>query len=348
MEEKYNNRILPEYDIVIVGAGPAGCSVANFLSKDYKVLLLDWSRFPRDKPCGGILVEETQNFISKIILPKSIFSYPKFLNLKYTDWNNNLEVNQKRSFLNVNRRSFDYWLLELSKGKIHFSPKTKFLDFEKKENGTNILIEKNNEKKIIKSKYLVGACGASSNLIKNVRKKQIRQYLAVQYWIRSDKDINNLHFIYDNDITDFYSWIIPKGNYLIIGSALPKDNINEKFQLFENKLKEKMNIHEIGFKKEIAIISRPESINDIVFGDSHMLLVGESAGFISSSTGEGISFALKSGYNCAQALNYNFENAFEKYKELCQPLLEEIMKKIKKAEILSNPVKRLGLFKTIK
>jgi geranylgeranyl reductase family protein len=46
---------VPEsYDVIIVGAGPAGSTSACFLAREgLSVLLLDRARFPRDKPCGG-------------------------------------------------------------------------------------------------------------------------------------------------------------------------------------------------------------------------------------------------------------------------------------------------------
>jgi flavin-dependent dehydrogenase len=46
-----------QYDIIVIGAGPAGSTAARFLSDKYnkKVLLLDKEKFPRDKPCGGYL-----------------------------------------------------------------------------------------------------------------------------------------------------------------------------------------------------------------------------------------------------------------------------------------------------
>ncbi|MEM4258032.1 MAG: FAD-dependent oxidoreductase [Candidatus Thermoplasmatota archaeon] len=42
------------YDVVIVGAGPAGSTAAKFLAENgISVLIIDKRRFPRDKPCGG-------------------------------------------------------------------------------------------------------------------------------------------------------------------------------------------------------------------------------------------------------------------------------------------------------
>ena len=43
-----------KYDIIIVGAGPAGSTTARVCAeRGLTVLLLDKAEFPRDKPCGG-------------------------------------------------------------------------------------------------------------------------------------------------------------------------------------------------------------------------------------------------------------------------------------------------------
>ncbi len=45
-----------DFDVVVVGAGPAGALAAAQLARDgRKVLLIDRARFPRDKVCGGCL-----------------------------------------------------------------------------------------------------------------------------------------------------------------------------------------------------------------------------------------------------------------------------------------------------
>lgn len=337
------------YDVVIIGAGPAGCSVATHVSQDLKVLMLDWSKFPRDKPCGGLLVDESQEVLRDIHIPGTVFSYPKSLGLKYVDWENSLEVAEKRGILNVSRRSFDYWLLELAKKRAEFSSETKLLEVEEKRGSPELAIERDGRKKTVKSKYVVDASGAFSIMGKKIRGRHVRHYTATQYWMESKRDVwSHIHFIYDNEITDFYSWVIPKGNHVMVGSAMQGRDITERLSLFMKKLDENMGVRGRVFRKESAMISRPTSTSDIVLGRGNVLLVGESAGLISPSTGEGISFALRSGHNCAQALNRKFGgDVFGEYAKLCKPLVEEVGSKVAKSDALSNPVKRIELLKGV-
>ena len=342
MDKKFLNN---KYDIIIVGAGPAGCSVAKFLSDKYNILMVDWSKFPRDKSCGGLLVEETQDFIKDWGLPKKVFSYPKYLNLKIIDWDNDLETDIKRKLWNVSRKNFDYWLLKTLQNGIQFSSEIKFLQFMKKKKNIEVLLEINNKRKIIKTKYLIGANGSFSNIRKFLVKKPIRYYIAMQYWIKHSSISDSAYFIYDNEITDFYSWLIPKEGSLILGSALEKDsNIKDKMEILKNKIKEKFGIVGSVFKKESAILSRPKNEKDVLPGNDRIFLIGESAGFVSPSTGEGISFALRSGYNCARALNEDFNNAFSLYKKFSENLINEIKEKIDKSDKLSDPEKRKEIF----
>lgn len=46
--------LMERYDVLVVGAGPAGSAAAIHLARGgARVLLVDKARFPRDKPCGG-------------------------------------------------------------------------------------------------------------------------------------------------------------------------------------------------------------------------------------------------------------------------------------------------------
>ena len=48
------------YDVIVIGAGPTGCTAAKTLSeKGYKVLLVEKFELPRYKSCSGVLIKKT-------------------------------------------------------------------------------------------------------------------------------------------------------------------------------------------------------------------------------------------------------------------------------------------------
>jgi geranylgeranyl reductase family protein len=345
MKDNFNG-----YDIIVVGAGPAGCIFAEKISDKFNVLLLDKSTFPREKPCGGMLVEESQEIIKDMNPPDLIFSNPKFIDVRYLDWNNNIDVMEERKLWNISRKNFDYWLLEKVKEKVNFLSETTLLDVKEENDHVKLFLEKNGQRMILKCKYLVCADGSFSMLRRKLFNVDIKYYIAVQKWLKTNTPMDNVcYFIYDNDITDFYSWVLPKRQHVILGSAFEPGEIKGKISILENKVKEKINIEGKEIKLESSLILKPISLNNIFLGENRILFIGESAGLISSSTGEGISFALRSGEICARSFNLYYEDVLEKYKKLCAPLVEEVSKKMDKSAMLSDPAKRRVLFgKTLK
>ena len=72
-------RTKTKYDVIIVGAGPAGSVCANYLSKEgKKVLLLDKQKFPRDKTCGDALSGKTMKILRELNLIKKVEKLPHF------------------------------------------------------------------------------------------------------------------------------------------------------------------------------------------------------------------------------------------------------------------------------
>lgn len=61
------------YDVVVVGAGPAGCAVAAALAqRGWDVLLLERDNFPRHKVCGEFLSPEAQATLRALTLQAAI------------------------------------------------------------------------------------------------------------------------------------------------------------------------------------------------------------------------------------------------------------------------------------
>ena len=61
------------YDAIIVGAGPAGSSAAIHCNKlGLKTLILEKSKFPRDKICGDALSGKSVKFLDDLNLLKGL------------------------------------------------------------------------------------------------------------------------------------------------------------------------------------------------------------------------------------------------------------------------------------
>jgi menaquinone-9 beta-reductase len=68
---------MDEFDVVIVGAGPAGSAAALAARRaGASVLLLDRDEFPRDKPCGDGIAAEALDVLEELGVPDPAGGYP--------------------------------------------------------------------------------------------------------------------------------------------------------------------------------------------------------------------------------------------------------------------------------
>ena len=101
-----------KYDVIIIGAGPAGATLARLLSTEkYKVLLAD-ADGGREKVCGGLLSPDAQDFLAghDIYLPKDILVDPQLFSVRTIDLRDGLTGYYRRSYMNVSRQKFDDFL----------------------------------------------------------------------------------------------------------------------------------------------------------------------------------------------------------------------------------------------
>ncbi|MEU6204179.1 geranylgeranyl reductase family protein [Micromonospora musae] len=66
-----------EFDVVVVGAGPAGAAAALAARRaDARVLLLDRADFPRDKACGDGIAAHAVDVLAELGVPDAVAGYP--------------------------------------------------------------------------------------------------------------------------------------------------------------------------------------------------------------------------------------------------------------------------------
>ena len=106
----------PDYDVAVVGAGPAGSTFARLAAaKGRRILLLDGQNVYTKKPCGGLLAPDAQKVLAHfdLVLPKSVLADPQIFSVKTIDLQKRLVRYYQRYYLNMDRYAFDRWLLSL-------------------------------------------------------------------------------------------------------------------------------------------------------------------------------------------------------------------------------------------
>lgn len=350
------------HDVVIIGSGPAGSTVASYLNKGLKVLVLDKRDLDNplnsiEKCCGGLIAPDAQHMLAKMGrgLPKELLMGPQIFTVKTIDFDNSELIKYyQRHYINVNRQLFDSWLASFVGDHIEKVYNAHFKSIKKSNDVFQVTYTKEKETHKVYSKMVIGADGAHSMIRKAIQGKREelwpKSYIAIEEYYEVKEPLPYFVSIFDTSITDFYSWMIPKDDSVLLGTAIPKGmDADKRF----NELKDKLNAMDYNLGKPIkrqgAFINRPMSNKQICLGNSNgVYLVGESAGFISPSSSEGISYALRSGLALARAIN-NGEEIMEVsniYKRLTKDLYNNITLKQLKSPVMYNPLLRLGVMKT--
>ncbi|GKX31778.1 oxidoreductase [Vallitalea longa] len=335
------------YDVVVIGAGPAGSTLARMLNKGFKVLILDKrnlndnSDYMREKCCGGLIAPDAQKMLAHlgIGIPEEVLTGPQMFSVKSIDFDNRLVRHYQRHYINVDREKFDRWLVSLIPHSVDIKFNCIFKSFKKQDGYIEVKYRDDDREHIVKTKILVGADGA----ISRVRKQAFTHgaipdtYVSIQRWYKTNNEMPYYTSIFDRDITDFYSWIIQKGKYLLIGSAIPDDNeANKKFDLMIDRLRD------YGFdigeecKRTGTMIMRTRRLKQIKTTNANIALIGEAAGFISPSSAEGISYALKSGAMLAHSINKCNVDFARDYNIRIKSIKSNIIIKNIKASIMYN------------
>jgi len=346
------------YDVVIVGSGPAGANLARLIGTQYKVLLIDKRELGNDssksltnKCCGGLLAPDAQKMIATLGLgiPKDVLVNPQLFAVRAIDLNNGLERLYQRFYLNMDREKFDKWLVSILPADVDKKFRSLFQAYGKIPGGYEVRYLDNGKEITAKTRIIVGADGAFSKLRRCIGNdvNTPETYISIQEWFKCSDPIPYFTAIFDEEISDFYSWIIPKENHLLFGSALiPGENPKKKFDILKAKLvKLDFNFNN-RIKTEGAYIYRPKRASQFYAGRDGIALVGEAAGAISPSSAEGISYALKSSLCLAQSLEQGLDGFLERYKRSVRDIKFNLFIKNLKSPAMYQPVFRHLIMKS--
>ena len=320
---------------VVVGAGPAGLMAARAASAAGPVLLVESSSLPRDKSCGGMLNEYAQQFLAQIAeVPEEIVLSPRHVNFRYHDWDRDIRKPTELRFLNVDRRGFDDWLLSLLPENVSVLPSTTLDGFDAGAGSVVARLRNGGDPFEVTSQLLVGADGARSAIRRGLGIGNVATYVTLQDYVRLDGELEPFFdCIYIRDVGDSFAYgsLMPKGEVAIVGSVFyprtkrPRDK-------HEQLLETLRATYPLGptVKREAAPALSVRAATDVVPGVGRVLLTGEAGGFMSPTSGEGISYALNSGLLAGQAIAENDpDGALAAYSEAAGDIAANIRRKLR-------------------
>ncbi len=336
--------IIDDFDVAIIGAGPAGCVCALQLAKtNLKIALIEKETFPRDKICGDALSADVINQLTKLdaeLLSKFEAEHFKKAsngvrffspNGKSIDIDFNSEKTTSSKPVRrggngktaagyiVKRIDFDNFLFEEVKNcnNISIIENTKIIDVSVEAEFVLLKTRDSN----FKAKFVVGADGANSiinrkltnnKLDKNHHCAGLRQYFENVTGFHEQNHIE-LHFY--KELLPGYFWIFPlPNNQANVGLGMLSSEVSKQNLNLKEKLNEIITTHP-NIKDRFANAKPLETIQGFglpigskkkQLSGNRFLLLGDAANLIDPFTGEGIGNAIRSGRIAAEHINLVF------------------------------------------
>lgn len=292
---------MESYDVIIIGAGPAGLSCAIQLGKSgLQVLVLEKRKSLRGKVCGDGLTVRAIKDLSLLEIDPTQIAGKKVLRKVVSKNGVTDETSFEELFgfeyeYGVSRDIFDECLLEhaINNGvEIVFNSNVESIIKSK-----DICIVNN----AYKGKNVVIACGAIGGYTIGGIKPPSKIPIGMSSRIigETEYDDDAFYYFYDDKYGNGYAWLFPVGEKIWnVGVwSSDKKEIKKLYVEFEKRIFAEKILYD-RVPKGALIGATCEKINS----ESEYLCIGDSAFNADFYTGEGISFAIENGIDVAMKI----------------------------------------------
>ena len=310
------------YDVIIVGAGPAGTCAALYGHRlGLKTLLLDKSKFPRDKTCGDALSGKSVKVLDDLGLISgvdnlngSVIKRIIFGNPRHSECELLLDKSLNKKHIThgyvIPRIAFDNFMLEEAKKVSKYEDGFTVNDLIFDNNNIVVGVKgrtKNGEEKEFRGNLVFGADGPSSIVSKKAGLYDMNMEhtaVGIRCYYKNVKDLTDqieLHYV--KEMNPGYFWIFPAGeNRANIGVGLLKSIVKKEERKLSDIMLDVIDSENFRHRfKDAVPMEKPKGWN-LPFGsikrENHgdgFLLLGDAAGLVDPFTGEGIGNAMVSG-----------------------------------------------------
>ncbi|MFE0425370.1 geranylgeranyl reductase family protein, partial [Streptomyces sp. NPDC058953] len=291
----------PVWDVIVIGAGPAGASAAYAAAvAGRRVLLLEKAELPRYKTCGGGIIGPSRDSLPpgfELPLRDRVHAVTFTLNGRLT----RTRKSKRMLFGLINRPEFDAQLVEHAE-KAGAVLRTGVTVSRVEQHGAAVPDRRTvavvtSDGETILGHAVVGADGSASRIGAHVGVKldQVDLGLEVEIPVPESvaEDWAGRVLIDWGPIPGSYGWVFPKGRTLTVGVISARGEGAATKRYLEDFI---ARLGLAGFEPSISSghLTRCRS-DDSPLSRGRVLVCGDAAGLLEPWTREGISFALRSG-----------------------------------------------------
>lgn len=318
---------MPDYDVIVVGAGPAGaCTAIHVARQGLHVLLLDQKKFPREKPCGDALSSlAIAEFNALGLLPRLLeIPHTPVQKIAYHAPDGSsvvvpilkIDTNAPEAGIICRRILLDALLVEVAlENEVEVVDWCRVTEILVKDGQAfGVKGERGGGREVSwTAKVIVGADGGDSIVARHMKMPRYREYraLAVRGYYRQVLGIRgNIEVHFPEEILPGYVWFHPtETSQTNVGLTIPMDvvkqgNIKPKQALLRalesEQLKDRFAYAEQMGEIETGVLPVGNPVKEI-HGDG-FLLVGDAAGLVNPCSSDGTTNAIISARLAGQVL----------------------------------------------